>query len=490
MSRRYLRSHSIALAVVFGFGTLGVVAGDPEVRPGLWETPLGDAAEIASAKGTAASSTRPLSLKAAVTRALQYSEQIAALRAAVTLSEREYEAANDVNQPELRFSWSRDSSETDRLRLGPYSEHTAGRVEDQGDQLRVGLRFYPPNPLTWQAAAGQAEAVIRAARAELAAAENLLAAQVRRLYAEIQYLTMEARITAGLVELEKIIMDATKSKADANQAVAADVSRTMRRYLRALANRDQVNQQREMRRRELAALVNLPAATLELESVPFVPGTNYLSDLAAERLLLEALQHRPDLEALQWRLVAAQKALSRASKAKIPWFRFVEISGATANETSRGSDTTMRPNNGTFEIQNIDDRRDATEFRVDFGINLELFPWADHSKRTLEAGYELAHARYREAFRRVSRQVHDAVEGLRNVCSQCATFDAEVVPLEAEMRQTIEDLQSETALAPDELAALKIDLLESMRLRLEARFRHQLAVIELESALGRSNACF
>ena len=210
-------------------------------------------------------------------------------------------------------------------------------------------------------------------------------------------------------------------------------------------------------RRALAALLDLPPASMQIATN--LAPLSMLSEFTGRLDLFEsvALGCRGDLSALHWRALAARSAFHEARNERIPWIK---------NVTAWHRDP-------------------ADEWWVGLAVTVPVFSWTkNHASDTLLAQDELAEVNEANGAKLVFREVRDASDELAERRSQQARNQSELMPLLAEMRQTLQALKNSPATMPLQVATTEAQILESARLELASRWQYQLALLNLERVIG------
>jgi outer membrane protein TolC len=181
------------------------------------------------------------------------------------------------------------------------------------------------------------------------------------------------------------------------------------------------------------------------------------SAVRLDPLASAALKYRGDLSALRWRALAAKSAFHEARNGQIPWVK---------NVTAWHRDP-------------------ADDWWVGLAVTVPIFSWTkNHASDTLLAQDELAEINEANGVKLVCREVRDAVDELAERQNQQGRNRSELTPLLAEMRRTLEVLRNSPATMPLQVATVEAQILESDRLELASRWQYQLALFNLERAVG------
>jgi outer membrane protein TolC len=526
----------------------------------------------------------PLTVDAAIQRALVSNSQIAALRAAVTVAEQRKRAATDITDPEFQFTWWENSVDGLRQRWGTQETVTAssssqtsidsrtttgstfgpdgllestslevlnttnrtssssrsretrasvttGSTTEETDGYRLGVRLFVPNPWLLVPRVSARKAEIQAAEADLHAAEWLIACDVRRYFAELNYLTNDLALATDLVNFQGEILKAVKARTEHGAATAFDVLTAARQQLQVRNALDLIRQRRKLALRGLAALLNVSSDSLQIDATRSTPPL-LPSGISVDEIEMLALQRRADVVACHWRVLAAEAAYRESRNVRLPWIKEIDASYRAAHGDTWGSDVTTdtghdsgtsrststadsrgqqietEPNGDvtTTPEQRLDqgqsvtrsrstriehsgtwiaDEADAEEWQVGFAIDVPIFSWLkNHAADAMLAEYKLASVRETEGLRLASREVRDAADELEESRRQEAYYATDVEPVIAEMRKALATMESTPNVMPDQLASAKVQVADSARLQLQSRYRYDLAAIALERALG------
>jgi outer membrane protein TolC len=387
-------------------------------------------------------------VEAAIERATACSLQIKALRAAVAVAKQRKSEATDIEDPEAMVAWGNVDDLVD----------SSGNAQNSDTARRVGGRFYFPNPFLVMPRVSARRADLEAAQADLQAARWLVECDVRRLIAEIQYLSEDKALTVELVRQNDEILKDVRARAGQGAATAFDIVSAVERQLRTQNDLDQTGHRLQLAQRELAALLDLPSASPQLTTN--TPPAFPLAESAITVVTMQraALQHRGDVAALHWRWLAAKSAYREARNARIPWLKDVEAL----------------------------EHDPASDWWVKVTINVPLFSWTkNHAEDVKMAQSDLAEVNEANGTQLVCREIRDAVSEVEERLRQQKRNQSEVAPLIAEMRQTLRLLKQTPNLMPSQVAATEAQILESVRLELESRWLYQLAQFNLERVLGQ-----
>lgn len=412
----------------------------------LEQHPVFNAYPIASPATNAvlSASDEAFSFEQAVNRVLTSNRRIAELKAAVEVAREFRRSATDIRDPEFQAEI--------RSR-----QQTGNTSADSWDDSRLGANFFLPNPWLVVPRVDSKKAGYLAAEADLSAARWTMICDVRRLFLEISYLTNDLSLAEEGARLNSTILKAVQSRSEQGGATAFDVATAGQRYLRSGDDLDQARHRCKLAQRELAALLNLPPERLRIATgtppVPQLPPSGIEFEWADNK----ARHSRAEVAALHWRVMAADSACREARNVRMPWIK--EVKAGRLDES------------------------DA--WWAGIVMDVPIFSWTkNHSGDVALAQKSLAEANEATGIQQVSQEVRNAVDELNESRRQQDRYDSEVAPLLATMRQTLSTLQRTPNAMPDQLAAAGLQVVETMRLDLAARWRYRLALVNLEQVLG------
>jgi outer membrane protein TolC len=415
------------------------IASQPNAPAAVQASPQPDSQRSAPAN--------PITVEAAIERATACSLQIKALRAAVAVAKQRRSAATDIEDPEAVVKWGN----VDDLWDG------SGNTQNSDSVRRVGGRFHLPNPFLVVPRVSARRADLEAAQADLEAARWLVECDVRRLIAEIQYLSEDTALTVELVHQNDEILKDTRALAGQGAATAFDMVSAVHRQLRTQNDLDQTRHRLQLAQMDLAALLDLPSASPQLTTN--APPTSPLAESAIAVVTMQraALQHRGDVAALHWRSLAAQSAYREARNVRIPWVK---------------------------EFEAVE-REPVSGWWMGITVNVPIFSWTkNHAEDVQMAQSNLAEVNEANGTQLVCREIRDAVNEIEERFRQQKRNQSEVAPLIAEMRQTLQLLKQTPNLTPYQVAATEAEIIESVRLELGSRWLYHLAQLNLERVLG------
>jgi outer membrane protein TolC len=253
----------------------------------------------------------PLSLAAALERALERSPTLAALRAKKQAAAAAVDAATKLDNPELRVG-------------GVQLDQVANGVP----RANVRLRVKPPRPFENEARRAEAEALIRETEAELQAASTEVRAEVRERFFELQLSREEVTSSAELLSARSRFTAALNQQVQDGRRTAVELANAQVAQQEAEFLALAANERSARARLELAALLGLDAESLELEA------TEPLAELpGAAECSNQALQQAAGIEQRLARIDAAEAVLDREQAQQVPWLSFLDVGYAFAPGT-------------------------------------------------------------------------------------------------------------------------------------------------------------
>ena len=441
--------HGFCLAGVLllaGCATQQAPSSLPPLTPAAQPADVNSSQSSAKADAQPAAPSGPVSVEAAIERAISCNPKLKALRADVTVARQRKSAATDIPDPEAL------------VYFGDVVEdfgQTANSSNSKGDKF--GGRINLPNPFLMVPEVNARTADFQAALSDLQAARWLVESDVRRLFAEIQYLSEDMALTVELTRQNGLILAYARERESQGAAVASDIVTAVQRQLQAQHDLDQARYRWQLARRELAALLDLNSESLQLvtNTPAFAPLPE--SDLPIEALQQTALERREDVAALRWRTLAAQSSYQEARNVRIPWFKDFTALQVESND----------------------------KWAARISVNVPIFSWTINKAETVQqAQANLAAVNESNGIQVMRREIRDAVDEFEARRQQQKRDQNDIAPLIAEMRQTLELLRRTPTVLPSRIAATEAQITESLRLELGSRWLYLLARLNLERVVG------
>jgi outer membrane protein TolC len=451
-ARQTLRFGGFCLAAVALLTGCATATSQPAPAPEPARTPV--PAHPLAAKPSVQSGTQsnilagPLSVEAAIERATRCSPQVIALRAAVEVAKQKKSAASDIPDPEAVVAWGKVDNDFEDTGDG-----------NDNDGQRVGGRFYVPNPFIMTPKVNAGTANFRAEGASLEAAKWLVESDVRRLFAQIQYLAEDAALAMELAHQYELILQDERAREGQGVTTASEIVTAVQHEVEAHHNLDQARYRWQSARRELAGMLDLDLASTPMELATNTSGFHPSPGLAIsfDQMQQIATEHRRDLVALHLRTLAAKSAYVEARNVKVPWLKDVGF-------TRRDSDG---------------------EWWVGIGVNVPLFSWTiNNTDGVQQAELKLAEANEYNGTQTMQREIRDAMDEFDVQRRQQERDQKELAPLLSEMQRTLELLKQTPNVMPSQVAATEAQITESLRLKLESDWLYQSAEFNLERAVG------
>ena len=390
----------------------------------------------------------PITIEQALQRALARDTRVASLNAAVELARQQRLAATDIKDPELQGE-SRS--------IG----HSESASSDNLDDSRVSLGVYVPNPWLTVPRVNARTADYKAAQADLNAAIWLVKCDVRRLFAQIDYLTNDLAYSADRVRWGGEILKAVQARVGQGAATAADLMTASRQYLQFQNDFDQTYHSYQLARRQLASLLDVAPESLELATNSVAPPSLPETGLTFQQAEAMAVRSRSDLAALCWRARAAESGYHEIRNERVPWFK--EVKAGYLDNSADNSD----------------------KYWIGLTMDVPIFSWAkNHAASAALARANLASVAETNGLRQICQELHDALDELDQTRRQVARNDTTMKPLVTTMRHTLATLDSTPNIMPEQVAAAELDLVEALRFGLNTSWQYELALLNLERTLG------
>lgn len=314
----------------------------------------------------AAEPAGPLTLEAAIARAMDYNPAVVDARSAADAALMGLRAAGTIRDPEIRGGLGRGTGEGDQVSGGrkvdrltlprdyyttvyplplfedknedgiadtPIVQHletegptvsTNGSTSHSTQEEKfnsIAVRIFPPNPWVYAASVSGARAALHAAEASWFQVRNEAEIEIRRLFAEGAHAEKDGRLLERLLESRRRLLDVVRDGLAAGRFTKPDELQFHRQYLDTLSALDQS-------RRTLARVKGLIAARTGYVKPPeivFDAGDPAVpADWTPEALWAHALENRGDLAALHWKSIALHAVWREAMAERIPWFSFIQ----------------------------------------------------------------------------------------------------------------------------------------------------------------------
>jgi outer membrane protein TolC len=385
----------------------------------------------------------PLTVEQALRRALACDSRILSLKAAVEVARQERRAATDIKDPEMEGQIRSRGQSFD----GGTSDLEDGRVK---------VDVFVPNPWLVFPRVDARTAEYKAAQADLNAAIWLVRSEVRQLFAQLDYLTNDLAFSADEVRFNGEVLNAMQARLKQGAATASDLMTASRQFLQFQNEFDQTFHRYQLARRQLAALLDIPPESFELDTNAAPP---LLTEPALDFQQVEAVAERSryDLTALRWRAQAAGSTYHETYNQRWPWVTKVQAGNLYTTD----------------------------KYFVGLAMDVPIFAWTkNHAADAALAKAELAGVDETNGFRLVRQELHDALDEVDQTRQQQFRNDANVKPLILSMRQALATLKAAPNIMPEQVAAAELQLVETLRFDLDTRWQYQLALLNLERTLG------
>ncbi|HTV62779.1 MAG TPA: TolC family protein [Verrucomicrobiae bacterium] len=390
----------------------------------------------------------PLTVDQALQRALSCDSRIASLRAAVEVAREQRLAATDFKDPEFQAE-SRSV------------EHTESASSDDLDDSRLSLGVPVPNPWLMVPRVDARTADYRAAQADLNAAIWQVQCDVRRLFAQLNYLTNNLGFSADRVRLSGEVLKAVQARVEHGAATATDLMTASRQYLQYQSDFDQTCHSYQLARQQLAALLDVAPESFDLATNPVTPPSLLASRLTFPQVETVAVNLRWDLAAVGWRAQAAESSYHEILNKRLPWVE--QVKGGYDDDSARDSD----------------------KYWVGLVVNVPIFSWTkNHAADAALANAKLAAVAETNELKLIRQELHDALDDLDRARQQADRNESAMNPLITTMRQTLATLKATPNVMPGQVAAAELELVEAVGFELDTQWQYQLALLNFERALG------
>ena len=398
---------------------------------------------------------RPLlDLKTAEQMALARDPRIQAQQEAVRVARMERGEAIELKNPELRSSYTKNSSPADPLE--PLD------VEDSWDEQSVALRLYTPHVWSIGPLRDAGEARIHEAEAGVRTVERQLITEVRTAFAEIQYLDESIALYDPLVSVLETARQTARARQEGSEATPVESVTADLDYLEAISERDELKQALESKRGWLAALIGAgDLSSWNLMTRVDLPSVDPY-ELDVTRLVEAACERRSELDVLSWEWVALKAELRAERSHSLP--SLVHVEGAIKQESG--------------------DQEDEA-WSVQAAVEIPVFSLLDRRRENVlaarMAGLEAQLVATRD---RVAREVKEALGNLKTASDNWKRFDRDAGPLVREMRKVLKATEGEAGIGLGLQAELKKKTIKAAKLWLRSRNAYIQAVLKLEEVIG------
>lgn len=472
-------------------------------------SPFPDGEALAAATTNAA---QPVSLSQAVAYALASDPKLSALRAEVHREAGNAAEATTPRSPELRFGFGREDQDArgwtretengggDRTGFETYQQmqysgtsHATDFSGQTEDSLRLGVRYFPPNPWLMAAAGGAARARRWMAQAHLVEEEHAVICDTVEAAVQIAYGERVLRVRDAFAAACRALYEEVRRASDEGQLPRTDAIDARLRLASAEAGRAREADRLASWRQKFRMATGFDPGHLSLHAVEagaicpvaLTHGTPQMTALA--RTLA---RQRPDVLAAHWNRLRYQREWSEARAAGYPWLNHIE--GAYTRwdiyETrQRTAEQSRDETEATWELGSLTDIEyesttdfskqhayggaDADEWWIGVSVDLPIFEWFSKQSGERHRALDEATRGYEAGRARAEREIIMAGQVLRDSRADLAAF-----------RQSCERDCREI----EELAAMSAEM--DLRGRLDAlRLRERSAEMEI-LALERAAA--
>jgi len=390
----------------------------------------------------------PLNLEQALHRALACDSRITSLKATVEIARQQRLAATDLKDPVLQAESRSDG-------------HSESASSDDLDDSRVSVGIPVPNPWLTVPRVNARTAGYEAARADLNAVTWLVRCDVRRLFAQLDYLTNDLAFGADRVRLNGEVLNAVQARAGQGAATASDLMTASRQYLQIQNDYDQTYHSYQLARRQMASLLEIPPESLELATNPVAQPSLPEPGLTFQQAEAMAARSRSDLAALRWRAQAAESTYHETYNERLPWIK--EVKAGYLDNSQNNSD----------------------KYWVGLAVDIPIFSWTkNHVADVALAQAKLASIDETNELKLIRQDLHDALDEVEQTRRQQTRNETSMKPMIATMRQTLVTLKGTPNIMPEQVAAAELQLIETLRFDLATRWQYQRALLNLELILG------
>ncbi|MFC1497196.1 TolC family protein [Verrucomicrobiota bacterium] len=391
-----------------------------------------------------------LNLQEAMQRAIEHSDDIAILHAAIDVAKENKNILYDIQDPEIRVRY----------------------VEEQNDQeYQASARFFPPNPWVISQKASAADGEVNAVIEDSNNLEWMLSVRVMELAAEVDYLRKDLELISKLVKIFQTTLEATRKGTVHGQMTIQNIAPVSRLYLETIADRNKAARRYDEKNIQLSTLIGIPAKRFKIN----IDESNFKTDFPVSNpeiiFAKNVIFKRSDLAARRWRVLSAEKAYKAQKAAAIPWLQHIQLSYANNQEEATGQTD------------------DSEEWRIEAAFNIPLFSWWNNSSKLRFKEYQMAKTIEASAISQCYVQFRNALDMMQSTKEAKRKFMEETGPVIENMQKIL--LEAERAdFLPSESARIREQLLKTQRAKLLTEFDYLMSVINFEKTIGKRTTEF
>ena len=380
---------------------------------------------------------QPLTENQAIELALAQSRELESRNTNVQIAGYRFDSAGRFGNPVLRIS-----------------DVSTRYYTDEFDEMRIGLRWYPPK--IGELAEDKQQAQVRLWERKVSAIRyrHQLIAKVRRNYADVIMYDRSAELAEKRVSLETKRIGIINRMVDLG--IRTVVYQTKAKMWLAESKNDvtRTNQRQRNARRKLSQKTGiLEDIALTIEDLPEIT-----QDL--DQLIEIAFANRPEIELVQHRIQLAETQKGLEVYKLLPWPTFIDLSYHKENKQGE----------------------DWGELRV--GIKLPIFDWNRGNIKATDLAVQRKEGESDAIREGIEDEVRDAYITYSDLLLDWKNFSRDAKNMIANAKIVVEEARKHETLQADEVLEMELTIIDTEKILCEKRRNLAHALVDLYYALG------
>jgi outer membrane protein TolC len=380
---------------------------------------------------------QPLTENQAIELALAQSRELESRNTNVQIAGYRFDSAGRFGNPVLRIS-----------------DVSTRYYTDEFDEMRIGLRWYPPK--IGELAEDKQQAQVRLWERKVSAIRyrHQLIAKVRRNYADVIMYDRLAELAEKRVSLETKRIGIIDRMVDLG--IRTVVYQTKAKMWLAESKNDvtRTNQRQRNARRKLSQKTGiLEDIALTIEDLPEIT-----QDL--DQLIEIAFANRPEIELVQHRIQLAETQKGLEVYKLLPWPTFIDLSYHKENKQGE----------------------DWGELRV--GIKLPIFDWNRGNIKATDLAVQRKEGESDAIREGIEDEVRDAYITYSDLLLDWKNFSRDAKNMIANAKIVVEEARKHETLQADEVLEMELTIIDTEKILCEKRRNLAHALVDLYYALG------
>ncbi len=391
-----------------------------------------------------ASPAQRIDLKKALEMLSRDNLSLRALEAQVQQARARQSAATELDNPEVRIR----SVELDKI---------------AADAPVVDLAMRVPIPKPWLLDARSRRAALetQTVKARVDRARRQLRTEVRRLFAELGLLEQEEAHMQRTSELLSRLLKLVAKRLEAGVATKVDHTTATLAHAEALDRLEKLLLKRARISQRLRQALGIRA----MRKVVFTPRSSRppIADTpqSEKALVRQALERRPELKQAAARVGIAKANAYIARSKQIPWLRFAEVNYGFTPE--------LDPLNFDFSV----------------AVELPVFSWSTNRIKAREAAVSRRKLEEQALIADVAREVSRARAEVKMTARRLKAMGRTLLPALEKADKVLDEATKTGTIDPLAAITAEIRRINAQRRHLKALQEHEMARIELDSAVAK-----